>query len=399
MYNTPPSNLMHGIQLVQMGHKAEALPFLREASRSERLTAEGWLWLAAATDDRAEYEHCVRQALKLDRFHPVAQKMRDEMDRQDRLAEQAQLFAHQPQAAGTVPYAAYQPPAPAWPYPAPAEPEPRRRSRLRYLLWLLPPILIVGGIVALVATGTLADLLESLDVGGGEDTGSAVRTVTIGTDPVYSFQVEVPSSWLPADTDNPQWQTVRQGLDAAFPVESGQISVWSQVDESFSTVERDPVYGGVLPNVRLVETDVKKLEKQGVVVALTLQEIVPLPDAPEGTICDRLRLLEQQFQANGMLNSLPDNEVIAAELVRRQSDDNNCVYTIHRRYTNQSAVQVVFPVTFDRAPSSTRSLFIAVPVGDERYASWVMTFADTGYDTYKDAIDRIISSISYVPPE
>ena len=82
--STPPPHLMQGIQLVQAGQKAEALAYLRHAARTEEIGVEGWLWLAAATDDLEEYRYCVEMALQLDPYHPIAQRMRDELARQGR---------------------------------------------------------------------------------------------------------------------------------------------------------------------------------------------------------------------------------------------------------------------------------------------------------------------------
>ncbi len=81
MYNTPPPNLLHGINLVQAGQKHEALIYLRHAARHEPLTAEGWLWLAAATDNLDEYTYSVDQALRLDPRHPIASQMRADLNR------------------------------------------------------------------------------------------------------------------------------------------------------------------------------------------------------------------------------------------------------------------------------------------------------------------------------
>jgi Flp pilus assembly protein TadD len=81
MYNTPPPNLLHGINLVQAGQKHEALIYLRHAARHEPLTAEGWLWLAAATDNLDEYTYSVDQALRLDPRHPIAARMRGDLNR------------------------------------------------------------------------------------------------------------------------------------------------------------------------------------------------------------------------------------------------------------------------------------------------------------------------------
>jgi len=81
MYNTPPPNLLHGINLVQAGQKHEALIYLRHAARHEPLTAEGWLWLAAATDNLDEYTYSVDQALRLDPHHPIAGRMRGDLNR------------------------------------------------------------------------------------------------------------------------------------------------------------------------------------------------------------------------------------------------------------------------------------------------------------------------------
>ncbi|MBN1200736.1 MAG: hypothetical protein JXJ20_02655 [Anaerolineae bacterium] len=394
MYNTPPPNLMHGIQLVQAGRKADALPYLRHAARYDRLTADGWLWLAAATANLDEYRRCVAEALSLDPRHPTALRMRGDLQRHDRLAQGvAAVTAPGPApAVGPVPVYA----------PAPDSSAPPRPSRLRRLLRAMVVLLIVGGlgagVIGLAASGVIQDTVKdwftsdqtrtlAFTVGGADDSADS-----------YRFRVEMPDSWQAADTGDPAWRATVDTLNGKFPAPEGTVSVWDQVDEPFEQAARDPTYGAVLPNVRLVETDADTLDRDGMVAALTLQEILPLPDAPASQaagICERLRTLEEQLTANGSLASVPDNEVIESALVTR-ADLDDCVFTIHRRYTNQQPYQVVFALSPERAPDATRSVTLMVPVDGSLYAVWLLTFADSAYDDYSSAIARIINTLVYV---
>ncbi|MEP0761950.1 MAG: hypothetical protein HRF48_04355 [Chloroflexota bacterium] len=134
-YNDPPPNLAQGIHLVQSGDRRAALVLLRRAAQDEPLTAEGWLWLAAATDDLAEYRQAVTRALRLDSRHPVARRMRVELERLDGAA------------ANTAPWlaSADTPPPPRANAAAPAD-----RTRRR-VLWAALALLAMGGVCALFA--------------------------------------------------------------------------------------------------------------------------------------------------------------------------------------------------------------------------------------------------------
>jgi hypothetical protein len=393
MHNALPPNLAQGIQLVEARRRGEALPYLRFAARTEGLPAEGWLWLAAATDDLEEYRHCVLEALRLDPFHPTAQRMRNDLERQ----------------AGWV---AYPPPnpysyAPAAPLPYADEFATRRQetaahyrpSRLRRAIRILAVALLLGSclgvIAALIVSGAITNAARDL---------LAIREAhtlefTIGEQPGYRFRVEVPETWLPANADSGSWRDARDALIAAFPTPAGQDSVWEQVEVSFSSAVRDPVYGEMLPPVQLVETDSDKLGASGMVAALTLHEIVPFPPPPPGMtvdICSKMRALEAQFSAEGTLNPQPDSEVIETILAARH-DRDDCVYAIHRRLTRQPPQNVPFPLAPDRAPDAFREITLAVPVGAERYALWRITLADSAYDDYAYAVERILSTLQYAP--
>lgn len=381
MYNTPPPNLLQGIQLVQAGRKAEALPYLRYAARTEPLTADGWLWLACATDDREEYRNCVQQALALDPQHPTALRMRDELDRQERWGRATPTtgtgFPPVPAPAGAPVY------GPGY-VDADYRPEHRRWGRT-------VPALLLGLICLLLVISVV--VIGPIKVGerlGVVDTGEIVEFTVGMSGESYRFRVLVPDSWLPADTESGDWQARRVELMDHFDIAAGQPGVWDEVDEPFNTIMRDPVYGTILPPARLVETDPETLDRYGVITALTLQEIVPLPDVPDrpgASVCDRMRLLEDQLVARGGLNSTADSEVTASGIGRR-GDIGDCVLYVQRRTTASP------PFALDDTPGPARVVTLAVPVGRERYALWVLTMADAAYD--EDRVDRIIGSLEYL---
>jgi hypothetical protein len=377
MYNAPPPNLIQGIQYVESGRKAEALPYLRYAVQNEQVTAEGWLWLAAATSDLEEYRYCVEQALRLDAFHPTAQRMRNELDLRQSWAGEPGF--HEGRREDTS--ALYRP------------------SRLRRLLRAVVVLVLTGGCVGGAAALILSGVIQAAVRGWLQVQEAHTLEFTVGEQPSYRFRVEVPETWMPADKDNKSWRDRRDALMAAFPAPDGQSSVWEQVEASFSRAVRDPVYGDVLPPVRLVETDADRLKASGMVAALTLQEIVPFPAPPPGETapdsCARMRLLEQYFKSSGALAAKPDSAIVDTMLAARK-DLGDCIYVIHRRYTNQTTVP--FSLGADGVPPATREILLAVPVGDERYALWQITLADSAYDDYQHPIERIFSTLSYQAP-
>jgi hypothetical protein len=367
MLNSPPSNLIQGIYLAQSGSRAEALRYLRHAARTEVITAEGWLWLAAVTDDLEEYRHCVNQALREDPNHPTALRMREALE----------VIPAPITGTGYAPVSSARS----------ARVRPSRGWRLlRVVAVLLILGVIGGGVAALILSGVVLT----------SENGTAV-SITLSGDPAYQFDVELPDSWIPADEDSAAWRTRRDELREAFP----DSDLWDQIDESFSAVKRDPVYGVMSPSIHVIETDPAALKRDGMAAALTLQEIVPLPDVPDNpdaSVCDRMRLLEQQFQDGGKLESVENNQVVESAVALRE-DSDDCVFYVQRRYTRQEPHQVVFPLTADQAPDSTRSLFIAVPVEGERYAAWILTIADKAYSRYETSINTIIGSLVYSASE
>ncbi|MCZ7541385.1 MAG: hypothetical protein M5U29_16030 [Anaerolineae bacterium] len=141
-YNDPPPNLAQGIHLVQSGDKRAALVLLRRAAQDEPLTAEGWLWLAAATDDLAEYRQAVTRALRLDPHHPVARRMRAELERLDGAV------------ANTAPWLA----SADTPPPSRANTAAPLSGTRRRVLWAALVLLAMAGLCALFAGALVAFL-------------------------------------------------------------------------------------------------------------------------------------------------------------------------------------------------------------------------------------------------
>jgi hypothetical protein len=399
MYNAPPPNLMHGIHLVQSGRKTEALAYLRHAAQAEVLTAEGWLWLAAATDDLEEYWRCVSEALLLDPRHPVAGQMRDEFERLERWGPKSR-GGSQP-APGVFPASSFQgyPVSQGFETPgqnAAALYRPMRRwSRWRALVLLPIAVVVAGAIAALALSGVVQDAARQwLDM-------QQMQTLdfTVGELPGYHFRVEVPQSWVPANTDNRSWRDRRDALMAAFPAADGQSSVWEQVEASFGTAVVDPFSGRMVPPVRVIETDEQSLNESGVIPTLTLREIMPFPSPPQGTAadaCARMRLVEDQFRAGGNLASQADMMVVEENVIARQ-DQRDCVFRLHRRYLHRVPPQTAVPLAAERMPDTTREITLAVPVGADRYALWQITFADSAYGDYAHAVDLITQTLEYLP--
>jgi hypothetical protein len=394
MYNAPPPNLMQGIHLAQSGRKAEALAYLRHAAQTEVLTAEGWLWLAAATDDLEEYRRCVREALLLDPRHPVAVQMRDELDRLERWGSQAAVTSQPtpgvfPASSSDLGYPISQE------LDAPALYPPLRRRSWRSAAILL---LIVGVVAAVIVVIALSGVIQGAARQWLDIQQMQTLDFTVGEEPGYQFRVDVPQSWIPANTDNQSWRDRRDALMAVFPAADGQSSAWEGVEASFGTAVVDPFSGRMLPLIRVVETDEKSLKRSGVVPALTLREIMPFPSPTQGTAadaCARMRLVEDQFRAGGNLTSQADMTVIEENVIARK-DQHDCVFRLHRRYLHGVLPQTAVPLVA-QIPDTTREITLAVPVGADRYALWQITFADSAYGDYAHAVDLITQTLEYLP--
>jgi hypothetical protein len=377
MMNASLPNLMHGIQLVQAGRLPDALPYLRLAARTEAIPADGWLWLAAATDDREEYRHCVNQALHLAPGHPVAQRMLGELNRQE-------PWAWSGGTSGT----GYPPVRVATGQMA------RGRRILRALAVLVIAAACVGAVAALALSTSVSDTVR----GWLESTNARALEFSVGTLPTYRFRVQVPDTWLPANEDDPAWREARADLEAAFPPPDGLVSAWAQVGASFSAAVRDPVYGEIVPPLRVVETDPDALERDGLVTALTLEEIVPLPaleDDTPATVCDRMRLLEEQARSGEALAPRPGEETLESRVVERGGADG-CAVLIQRRATGLTPQQVPFALAPDRAPDAVRSVVFAVPTSEARYAVWRLTLAESATGHYDRTIETIADTLRRV---
>ena len=390
MYNAPPPNLMNGIHLVQSGRTAEGLAYLRHAAQTEILTAEGWLWLAAATDNLEEYRHCVSQALMLDPRHPIAGQMRADLELLDRWGRSAPSAGPESQPAPGVLPAGYSvsPAVDIFPQGDSSIQRPARRRR--GLILLVIAVVAAGVIAALVLFGLIPDGLSA-------HSSQAHRLdFTVGQQPGYRFQVEAPPSWVPANLDDSSWLDRRGELIAAFPGASGLSSAWEQVETSFSAATVDPFSGRMVPLIRVVETDERALKSGGVIPALTLREIMPFPSPPQGTTaadaCGRMRLVEDQFRAGGNLTSQPDMAVVEEQVITRQ-DRGDCVFRLHRRYLHQVLPQTIVLLPGQPLPDITREITLAVPVGADRYALWQITFADSAYGDYEHAVDLITRTL------
>jgi hypothetical protein len=276
-----------------------------------------------------------------------------------------------------------------------------RPSRLRRILRAVVLLVIVGGcvggIAALVTSGVIQDTAREWLAGNDAHT----LDFTVGETPAYHFRVEVPDSWLPANTDNPSWRARRDDLIARFPPPTGLDSIWDQLDESFSQAVRNPVYGDMLPPVHLVETDPDQLIASSMIAALTLTEISPFPgelatDLPNNTpdICARMRALERAYQTGELAlppggEPLPDNSTTLAA----RGDQNDCIFAIHRRYTIPASFTP--PTLPGQMPQTVRLIWIAVPVEAERYAVWTVTFAEADAPDYERAVERILETLQY----
>lgn len=383
MNGMPSPTLLHGISLVQSGRRAEALQFLRLAARSEALSADAWLWIAAATDDIDEYRGCVAQALRLDPYHPVAVRMQQELDRQMWAAPQVPMAAPRSAPIGPQQYTRQDT---AW---------RMRPSRLRRVLRALALALLIGGclgpIAALFVTGAVPNLVRDwLHV-------QDLHTLefAVGATPAYRFRVQVPEAWLPANAESATWQARRAALETALP---GSAALWDALQVDFSTVVRDPAYGTLWPLAHIIETDADRLRQGGLAGALTLHEIVPLPVPPAGTdtsICARMRLLEAQAQTEQALIHTPGGALLETYVVRR-AGPGDCATWVHRRFGGLPPNQAIFVVPGMVPPAGTREILVAVPVGAERAAIWTITVPDATYDDdYAAAVKQILATLEY----
>lgn len=395
-------NLLQGIQLVQAGRHAEALAYLRHAARTEPLTADGWLWLAAATPDLAEYRNCVNQALRLDPTHRIALRMRDDLVRLDHAAYPIHGAYGSPAAPAAPPYTGGIPDYILSPDEFATLREDgdntatrvKRPSRLRRVLRIVALVVLLGscgGIFAsVIASGVIQGMVHDWLTSGGTQT----LDFTVSESPAYRFRVTLPESWLPANTDYPTWRDTRDDLIAQFPPAAGQEPIWEQLDESFSTAVRDPVYGEMLPAIRLIETDPAILAEHGVIASLTLEAILPYPNttpASAPAVCDRMRGLEAAYHADQLTLPPGGTEIETTLAVRQTTDD--CIFAIQRQYTlPASFTPVLVP---GHTANSVRYIWIAVPVEDERYANWILILSESHYQVDETLVEDILRSLTH----
>ena len=90
-------SLAHAIQTLRAGDRNAARTILSELTQNEPLLSEGWLWLAAASDDPAQKRTYLRQVLAL---NPADQRAEAGLRVLDR---QAAATSSTPEAGAIIP--------------------------------------------------------------------------------------------------------------------------------------------------------------------------------------------------------------------------------------------------------------------------------------------------------
>ncbi|NDJ84372.1 MAG: hypothetical protein GYB66_00660 [Chloroflexi bacterium] len=372
----------NGIQLAQAGRRPEALEYLRQSVRSEAPDPEVWLWLAHVTPDIHEYRYSVERALVLSPNHPVGRQM------------QATLYQQYPQltAGHTAPPASG--PAMASPdMPATAsravdadlvhsvERRQRRRRSQRVITGLLLLFLLGLGLA-----GAALLLLEDQTATDSDTDSQSVRvTVDSPSSGQWTFALQIPETWLLADSQSTEWQKAVERVLAAQDDDTATAlpAVWQRLEADLSEVRIDPETGTLQPHISFVETSVEQLQSDSAnPPRLQLVRILETPDELDGTTCPEIERLAELRQSEIERIDAERQSVIGSGVQEPAAD--RCVFVVHFR---------------DRSPLSglyEHIYVVHIPAGEDYLAEWHLNVTDSYHDRYRDEIEMVIDSLRTV---
>lgn len=354
----PIPNTQTGIQLIQAGKHAEALTYLRRAAQSEAVSPEVWLWLAHVTPDPREYQHCIQQALAMNPAHQVALQMRQAF-------EQAypQLATINAPSSGGISQSMQVDAR----LIAAMEKKNRSRRRRRIIMALLVLIiLILLGVVAL----SLADKDSSAD-GAEKMEGKTIEVGLSQADETWRFSVQVPPSWLLANSVSSDWMNAREILANRF---AEHITIWQQVESKLSDVQINAQTGAVQPPITIIEVNPSNIERDNFHPArLQLVRFVTL-QATNST-CSGL----ERFASEHEDELAPNRSVV--EYGVKQTGDNRCIFMVH--YLDESPLS-----------QELEHIYVFyVPADNGHLAEWHLTVLASAHDFYQDDIQQILKTL------
>ncbi len=351
----PLPNAQMGVQLAQAGNKADALSYLRRAVQSEPVNAEVWLWLAHVTPDLQEYRHCVYQALAKEPNHTIARQMHDALVR-----IYPRLSASRPQ-----PQISYVFPSESKPLVvddalvSSVELQQRVRGRRRLLA-------IIAAFFILIGMATVIGLILTNQQQAKTSNQTTIRVLG-ANDTVWQFELEVPESWLLADSNSADWVAARERLAETWP----DVDVWAQVETDINSVVVSET-GSVTPQITLIETDPGAIPENP--TRLQLRRIISVSD----TTCEGMRQLAENRQAELQTDSVVSNQIV------EQAPDR-CIFVVH----------------FEGFSGYTQMMehiyVMQIPANEEAVAEWHLTVADAEHETYQEAIQQVIRTLRAKP--
>jgi hypothetical protein len=251
----------------------------------------------------------------------------------------------------------------------------RRQQRWRRLLILLNAVLVIAVVLrvgAFAADRLEGDPLTQLFPFLADDPGKRIQFTVGPEEQTYGFSVEVPTSWVLADSGSGTWREERERLEIVFPPEEGDPNLWREFQTDPSEVKVDSLTGTLSRPVVVLETMVTKLEDAPNQPArLSLVAVQSIPSNFSSTDCavlvDLLSFEEDRAADN-------DN-FLGSELVNRNETD--CLYYLE--YQNPS--------------DGTRFWRIHLPVDRQQVAVWQVTVPEAQQDDYQTIVDRIIETL------
>ncbi len=249
-----------GINALKAGNKLQARRLLQQAVQADPNDLQGWLWLAATVDGRAERMDCLRQALRIDPGNALALRALAELEQPPAPEPAAPVLnpAPQPKAKASEPTPDPLPPSvPAAQKAAkntkPAQPVSKRTVRLALGLVALLVVASIGLGIFLVSQmraapplAAAAEPLAQSEIAGepiaaapGAASGGGVTATPAMPTPLPTETPRPTFTPAPTETFVPLGDTVQQKRARIQEQVSAIRGLTGQGDVPFNIVSRD----------------------------------------------------------------------------------------------------------------------------------------------------------------
>lgn len=360
------ANARLGIQLAQQGRKTEALNYLRIAVQTEPPHAEVWLWLAHVTPLREEYDHSLRQALAIVPTHTTARQMLSALQQSTFTPA---IEAVPPQGSTRV----------VVDDNLVRKMRRKRRSRSqKRFLWSILLLCALLGISAGIGLGFRDVVMDnSTDTEPVDQTRVANITITpINRNIVASFSVELPTTWLLADRNNPAWQ---ESVGALTDNPSVQTAIQNfEFDQT--VLEINPADDTVQPVVSFVDTDVSTLTDNSTISRLQLIRLGAPYASLTDTTCAGIAQLASDSDAIVNLDSSPATWLLLDSGVIEQVN-SSCIFYLKYQQSNVSS------------GAQLHTYVVYVPAGNDLLAEWHITIE--AISRTDSVVEMILQSIRF----